>query len=112
MMHPQKYLSIIMDGMDQKTTNCPVLGRATKDESPLGQRIIGVKVHGLANYVYVVDETVPGGANLMVEILRRVLLDLEKKNLLPTDLCSVFYLQVDNCGENKNRSMFSFLTAG
>ena len=108
--NPNKYMSIIMDGMDQKKNNLPVMGRYTKTESPLTQRIIGVKVHGIKNYAFVVDETVPGGSNLMVEILRRVLLDLQEKHKLPSDSKCTLFLQVDNCGENKNKTMFGFLT--
>ena len=44
--YPNKYLSIIMDGMDQKKTYLPVLQQHTKDVSPLHQCLIGVKVHG------------------------------------------------------------------
>ena len=110
MMQPDRYLSIIIDGMDQKKTDCPVVGKSVKEESPLKQRIIGVKVHGIGNYVYVLDESVPGGSNIIIEILRRVLLDLDEKKLLPTHMRSTLYLQVDNCGENKNKSMFAFLT--
>ena len=69
-----------------------------------------MKVHGLGNYVYVADESVPGGSNLILEVLNRTLLDLDARGLLPTDPESVFYLQVDNCGENRNRTMFAYLT--
>lgn len=104
-----RYLSIIIDGMDQKKTNVPITGRAVKDPSPLTQRIIGAKVHGHGNYAFIVDETVPGGANLICEVLRLILKDLENKGALPHDR-PVLYLQVDNCGENKNKTMFAFLT--
>jgi hypothetical protein len=107
--HPRTYLSIIIDGMDQKKTNCPVLGRNVKDESPLTQRVIGVKVHGVGHLVYVCDETVRGGGNLIIDVLRRTLLFLEKKGKLPF-LNPVLYLQIDNCGENKNKTLFAFLT--
>ena len=66
------------------------MGRYVKDAAPLAQRIIGVKVHGLGNYVYVADESVPGGSNLILEVLNRTLLDLDEKGLLPTDPESVF----------------------
>jgi hypothetical protein len=55
-----------------------------KDESPLQQRLIGVKVHGKRNYIFLVDSTVPGGGNLILEILRQVLNDLGDRNELPT----------------------------
>jgi len=95
--------------MDQKKTNCPSLGGSTtKDEAPLKLRVIGVKVHGIRNYAYIADQNVPGGGNLITEVLRLTLNDLEMKGELPSEE-PVLYLQVDNCGENKNRNMFAFL---
>ena len=106
---PRRYLSIIIDGMDQKKTNCPVLGRNVKDESPLTQRVIGVKVHGIGCLVYICDETVKGGANLIIDILRRTLLYLDDNGKLPCVNPSL-YLQIDNCGENINKTLIAFLT--
>ena len=85
------------------------MGRTVKDESPLTQRVIGVKVHGIGNFVYVCDETVRGGGNLIIEVLRQILLHIEKKGKLPY-INPVLYLQIDNCGENKNKTLFAFLT--
>ena len=106
MGHPNKYESIIMDSMDQKKTK--------QKKKDLTQRIIGVKVHELKNYVFVVDETVPGGSNLMINILHRVLMDLEAKSKLPTNFKSTMFLQVDNsvCGENKKSFDWISHTAG
>ena len=106
MGHPNKYESIIMDGMDQKKTK--------QKKKDLTQRIIGVKVHQLKNYVFVVDETVPGGSNLMINILHRVLMDLEAKSKLPTHFKSTMFLQVDNsvCGENKKSFVWISHTSG
>jgi hypothetical protein len=108
-INPSKYLSIIMDGMDQKKTHLPVWSRYTKDESPMEQRLVGVMVHGKRNYAFLVDATVPGGTNLMIEIIRYVLNDLDARGELPF-VDPTLYLQVDNCGENKNKVMFGFLT--
>ena len=94
----------------KKKTDLPVVGRLVKYEAPLGQRVIGVKVHGIGNYVYVADESVPGGSSLIIEIVNRVLAHLDASGKLPSDPQSVLYLQVDNCGENKNRTMFAYLT--
>ena len=45
--------------------------------------------------------------NLICEILRRVLNDLQEHNQLPSDY-PVLYLKIDNCGENKNKTLFAF----
>ena len=107
--NPSRYLSIIIDGMDQKKTNCPAMGKFTKDDPPLVQRVMGVKVHGIGSYAFIVDDTVRKGANLVCEILRLVLNDLNSQQKLPHDE-PVLYLQVDNCGENKNKTLLAFLT--
>ena len=104
----KEFISIIMDGMDQKRKHLPVLNRQTKDKPALQQRLVGVKVHGKRNYAFLVDSTVPGGGNLMIHILREVLIDLDSRNELPNQNPTMF-LQVDNCGENKNKVLFAFL---
>ena len=97
--------------MDQKKSNLPVMAWYTKDESPFVQRIIGVKfkVHAVRNYVFLADETIPGGSTLICEILRLILNDLEKRNELPYSEPTL-YLQFDNCGENKNKVLIDFVT--
>jgi hypothetical protein len=95
--------------MDQKKTDIPIMASTTKDDPPLTQRVIGVKVHSIRNYCYVVDDNVPGGANLICEVLRRVLLDLDSRNELPVEQPAL-YIQLDNSGENKNKVLFGFLT--
>lgn len=105
----KRYLSMIIDGMDQKKTYVPVMGSRIKDESPLVQRLIGVKVHGHRSYVFIVDDNTPGGANLIADIVRRVLNDLNTRGELPYQNPTL-YLQVDNCSENKNKVVFGFLT--
>ena len=95
-------------GWTLKKTLLPVLQRYTKDESPLQQCLIGVKVHGKRNYVFLVDSTVPGGGNLILEILRQVLNDLGERNELPTKNPTL-YLQFDNCGEIRTRQFLHSL---
>jgi len=51
-------------------------------------------------YVFLLDSNVKGGANLMSEILRLTLFDLEKRNELPT-VNPILYLLLDNCSQNK-----------
>ena len=87
------------------------MGKFTKDDPPLVQRVMGVKVHGIVSYAFIVDDTVRKGANLVCEILRLVLNDLNSQQKLPHEE-PVLYLQVDNCGENinKNKTLLAFLT--
>ena len=101
-------LSIIIDGMDQSKTNVPLFSRKTSGRV-ISQRLVGVKVHGHGNWVYLVDENVRGGANLMVEVLRRTLLDFERLGKLPS-ANPILYLQLDNCSENKNKVLFGFIS--
>ena len=107
MASPDHALSIIIDGMDQAKTNVPLYSRKTS-ERVLTQRLLGVKVHGIGNWVFLVDSTVRGGGNLITEVLRRTLLEVEKLGKLPS-INPVLYLQLDNCSENKNRTLFAFL---
>ena len=47
------------------------MGRNIKGEFQLTQRVMGVKVYGIGTFVYVCDDTVRGGANLICDILCR-----------------------------------------
>ena len=100
-------MSIIIDGMDQSKTNIPLFSRRTSTRV-ISQRLIGVKVHEHGNWVYLVDENEKVGANLMVEVLRLTLLDLETLGKLP-HVNPTLYLQLDNCSENKNKVLFVYL---
>ena len=57
----------------------PVVGRNLKYESPLIHHVISTNVNGIGTYVFICDETVPKGANVIIEILQRILVDLEEK---------------------------------
>ena len=62
----------------------PVMAGQTNDDASLTQQIIGVKVHGIRNYCFIVDGTIPGSVNLMCEVFYRFLIPLDKRNELPT----------------------------
>ena len=73
------------------------MGRNIKGEFQLTQRVMGVKVHGIGTFVYVCDDTVRGGANLICDILCRALNVLDWNGQLPL-MNPVFYLQMTIVG--------------
>ena len=110
---------ILFDGMTVYSGNTPKVGggyfrKGKKDTVYVTNRVIGVEVAcGPIQkvYLYHTDDFVGGGANTMIEVLRTAISDLasdlHKEGLsLPRNLA----LQLDNCGENKNKVMFSFLS--
>ncbi|CAM9335997.1 unnamed protein product, partial [Heterosigma akashiwo] len=106
---PDTYLSIIMDGMDQAKTAIPKASRNITLSSNLTQRIMGVKVHGRRTYTFLSDDSVKGGENFVCSCLYYVLKDLETRNELPSTNPTL-YIQFDNCSENKNKTVFAFLS--
>ena len=80
----------------------------------MGTRVIGVEVVcGPIDevFLYLVDDLVGGGANFMIEVLRRALKDLSVRlQGLQAQLPKGLLLQFDNCGENKNKEMFFYLS--
>jgi hypothetical protein len=83
-----------------------------KEEPKMENRVIaGIVICGDIDgvFVYTVDQLTSGGANLMIEVIRRALSDLgdilkEIKQLVP----KILFLQFDNCGENKNKFMMAY----
>ena len=99
--NPSKYLSIIIDGMDQSKTDIPhflYLSSLVSGMWKLRTHLIGAIVHGIGIYGYFDYYQYPHGSNLTIHVLLDVL--HRNKDRLPDTL----YLQMDNCGrENKNR---------
>lgn len=103
---PEKYVSIIIDNMDQSKLSTPGFRRDTDDTESLYKmktHCTGVLVHGKPNrsFCYVWPDRFPKDPNLTCSILLDVL------NRIDTT-ADVLYLQVDGAsGENKNRHLFA-----
>ena len=69
--------------------------------------LLGVLVHGVGSWVYTMTQRFKADSNVTIEILQRVLTEIElKKGALPRKLC----LQMDNCAkENKNKYVLGYL---
>jgi len=106
-----KYALVDIDGQTVITGNTPKWTKVTKTQQSnvIENRNIGIHmVCGPINeYVSIsTDNTIPGGANVLIEVTRMAIEILAEKLaaigfVLPTSLG----VQYDNCGENKVRTL-------
>ena len=84
---PEKYLSIIIDGMDQQKTSLPFLVPESKSTQPLPRvtaHITGVLVHtqaehGKLAFTFVDVHEWPHDSNLTINVLNKTLAHLHSK---------------------------------
>ena len=109
--HPEKYLSLIVDGADQTSYGLPHFVFGTKEDrgEKMQMKIVGVLEHEMHKQLTLLTLTddFESGANHVIEALHRVLgRTKSKRGKLPP----VFFVQADNCTrENKNRYLLSYL---
>ena len=112
--HPDKYLSICIDAMDQAKCDLPHHIRSSKSDEKLPklkQKLIAALVHGFGACVYIAPTPVGSGANFNIEVVRRTLEEVIKQRreenqdvVLPPTL----YLQLDNASDNKSKALLAF----
>ena len=105
--YPEKYLCIILDGMDQHKTCIPNFNTG-EDPASVTVRVIGAIAHSRdpdrTFYAYLVTNYTKE-TNTNIEVLRRI---LESRDSLPPTLV----IQLDNTSQdNKNSHFFSFLAS-
>ena len=108
---PDKYITVIIDGMDQSKTNIPTMTREAKSTQNLyrlrthltGALIHTQSPHGKHIQAFYDFMQWAHDSNLIIEVLSQVLHSIREK--LPPNL----YLQLDNCSrENKNKYFLGF----
>jgi hypothetical protein len=104
-----KYLSIIIDSMDQKKTCVPYFLNPPKclgSDYFLKTKLTSAIVHGHGTYHFWSSPEIKHDTNLSLECLRRTLLKYqqEKRGLPP-----VLYLQLDNAPDNKSKRFLAFI---
>jgi hypothetical protein len=110
--HSEKYLRIVMDGIDQKKTRLPHLKKIPKsiDESCVLQlHVVGCLIYHIEIFsrVFLNYPSLQNDGNLTITILQNVLNEWKIK---PGGLLPTLYFQLDNtCRENKNTLLFSYL---
>ena len=109
--NPEKYITIIIDGMDQSKTNLPCLCKESKSSQALQKlrtHLTGVLVHtrapkGKICYGFYDLLQWPHDSNMTIAVLLKILHQFKHK------LPPVLYLQLDNTArENKNKFVFAF----
>jgi hypothetical protein len=92
------------------------ISKAERGKKHIQTRICGVHVIcGPIDelFVYFTDNMMPGGTNTMIQIMRMAIYDLSiKLKAVGFKLPRSAFIQLDNCpSENKNRTIFSFMSA-
>lgn len=104
--HPDSWMSLIIDGMDQKKTDIPrACGKRDRDDGKdvIKTRVIGVKVHGFGNFFYVTPPDIPHDTNTTWSIILDVLNRLHGHREFPPSL----WIQMDNTtADNKTKLTF------
>ena len=102
------YGMIYSDGMTAMSGNTPKVGKkhhSSPKSTYMESRVVGVEVYcGPINtvFLYLTDNMVSGGSNIMIEIQRQALIDLSKLLMLHgLSMPKEMFFQFDNCGENK-----------
>lgn len=114
-LYPDKYLTLIVHGMDQSKTNLPntkLIAKSTSSFWRLCTHVTGMIMHTKAPFaklVYCFMDLVqyPHDSNLTLTVILNVLVDFAKIN---SHFPEVLYLQMDNtCWENKNKFVLTFV---
>ena len=105
-------VSMIIDKWDSAKTTVPYFARSMTwwkeaKHNVLEQHVVGVLVHSEPNqsYLYTINDSIGGGANLNVEALRRTVLHLYSNSPLPRKMC----INADNASDNKCWTLLLFL---
>lgn len=103
---PDKFLSIITDGMQQFHTELPYFGNKIGHPSKVKQHLQGLTVHGKRTRLYRTVDHIKLGANVCIYIL---LLALDEELQTAGSLPKTLYLQIDGGPENANYWLLAWM---
>lgn len=111
--NPEKFMTIIIDGMDQAKTNLPntkLIAKSTSALWRLRTHVTGILLHtkapcGKLAFAFVDLLQWPHDSNLTITLLLNAIISYKEHHRLPNTL----YIQMDNTSrENKNRFVIGF----
>jgi hypothetical protein len=107
---------LFSDGMTSMSGNTPKVGKdhhSSPKQNYMQSRVIGVEAYCgpiRTVFLYITDNMVSGGSNIMIEIQRQALIDLSKLlRAQGLNMPKEMLFQFDNCGENKVKHSSIFL---
>ena len=110
---PHRFLSIIVDGADQKNYGIPHFVEASKSDRghQLKVKIIAAMQHMKRGerhlHLFAMTDEFATGANHIIEVIHRF---FQGKKKTHGKLPPILFIQLDNCTrENKNRFLFAYL---
>ena len=108
--HPERILSIIIDGADQSKHHLPHFheeSHATSEAKRFKTHLYGVLAHGHGAWAFTMPDHEQQGHNVTIQALYEVLSDIKKEyGVLPP----ILKLQLDNTTkQNKGQYLFGFL---
>jgi hypothetical protein len=108
--HPDKILSIIIDGADQSKHHLPHFhedSHATSEAKKFKTHLFGALAHGHGAWAFTVPDHEEQGHNVTIQVLFEVLRDIQEEyGVLPP----ILKLQLDNTTkQNKGQYLFGFL---
>lgn len=109
-LRPADFLSVVIDGADQKAYSLPHFITSVKDQRGHGLKIhlIGVLQHLSPNQLrlFTMSDEHETGSNHVVEVLHRLINELASMGKMPKTL----FIQLDNCvRENKNHFFLAYV---
>ena len=112
MLHPSRYLSVVIDGADQSAYSIPhfITKLKTSKGEGLKVHLIGALQHLPLNRLrlFTMTDDHETGSNHIVECLHRFINDVGRGGCLPRTL----FVQLDNCvRENKNHYLLAYIDA-
>lgn len=106
-----EWLTLIIDGMDQRKTDCPNAGgKRDRDDDGLtvATRIIGVKAHGHGQFFYIVPPDVPHTGDVTWSIIMDVINRIREAS--DRQLPGKLWVQMDNTtSDNKTKVNLAML---
>ena len=95
-----RFLSLVMDGMQQSHSELPWFGNNYNTTKKLKQHLQGVTTHGVSSDIFITFNNFKGGANLAIHTFLVALWNVyQREGRLPQHV----YVEIDGGGENANQ---------